>query len=47
MKPNAPMPSSDHYKLIVQENKEVLNILDTAIQKIDQTMNGAVKCEGT
>ncbi|CAH1636171.1 unnamed protein product [Spodoptera littoralis] len=46
-KPNAPVPSSDHYKLIVQENKDVLNILDTAIQKIDQTMGGAVKCEGT
>lgn len=44
-KPNAPVPSSDHYKVVLPESKNVFNLLDNTIQKIGQNVNGDVKCE--
>ncbi|CAH0596470.1 unnamed protein product [Chrysodeixis includens] len=42
-KPNAPVPSSEHYKVVLPESKTVFNLLDGAIQKTVAD----VKCEGS
>ncbi|KAG6445526.1 zinc finger protein 62 homolog [Manduca sexta] len=45
-KPNMPVPSSDHYKIVLQGNK-VFGLLDGALQKFTETTNSNVKCEGS
>lgn len=48
MKPNAPVPSSDHYKLVIQDvNKEVFSMFDN-VQKTQNVIIGTgVKCENS
>ncbi|XP_075984875.1 uncharacterized protein LOC142982319 [Anticarsia gemmatalis] len=46
-KPNAPVPSSAHYKVLVEENKDVFGLLHGTMQKIGANLNTDVKCEGS
>ncbi|KAL0818808.1 hypothetical protein ABMA28_008131 [Loxostege sticticalis] len=45
MKPNAPVPSSEYFKLVIQEG-EGLNMFNDVTQKI-ASGNSGVKCEGS
>lgn len=46
-KPNAPVPPSEHYKVLVEENKDVFAIINGTMQKISANLNSDVKCEGS
>ncbi|CAG9793395.1 unnamed protein product [Diatraea saccharalis] len=43
MKPNAPVPSSDYYKTVLQEGSKVFNMLGDNVPKVDS----GVKCENS
>lgn len=45
-KPNMPVPSSDHYKIVLQGDK-MFGLIDGAFQKRSQNVNSDVKCEGS
>ncbi|XP_047034878.1 zinc finger protein 660-like [Helicoverpa zea] len=45
-KPNAPLPSSETYKIVLPDNN-VFTLIDSTIQKISQNVNSDVKCEGS
>ncbi|CAB3228103.1 unnamed protein product [Arctia plantaginis] len=46
VKPNAPVPPSEHYRVLVEENKDVFSIFNGTVQ-ISTNLNTDVKCEGS